>query len=149
MLQARRTQSEAKSGHELGLPKSGNGRSIEPSKKVAEALMIPPREACGENVRLPVARGRPRVSDDDGHDHERDEPAGAPLQAAAEGRGSSRRPAPSPRHTCATILLMAGKHPKYVEELLGHASMSITLDTYSHVIEGMDGGLGDAMDEAL
>jgi integrase len=44
---------------------------------------------------------------------------------------------------------MAGKHPKYVQELLGHASISITLDTYSHVIEGMDGGLGDAMDEAL
>ena len=53
------------------------------------------------------------------------------------------------RHTCATILLMAGKHPKYVQELLGHASINITLDTYSHVIEGMDGGLGDAMDEAL
>ena len=53
------------------------------------------------------------------------------------------------RHTCATILLMAGKHPKYVQELLGHANISITLDTYSHVIEGVDGGLGDAMDEAL
>jgi integrase len=53
------------------------------------------------------------------------------------------------RHTCATILLMAGKHPKYVQELLGHASISITLDTYSHVIEGMDGGLAEAMDDAL
>jgi integrase len=53
------------------------------------------------------------------------------------------------RHTCATVLLMAGKHPKYVQELLGHASISITLDTYSHVIEGMDGGLADAMDDAL
>jgi integrase len=53
------------------------------------------------------------------------------------------------RHTCATILLMAGKHPKYVQELLGHASISITLGTYSHVIEGLDGGLADAMDDAL
>ena len=53
------------------------------------------------------------------------------------------------RHTCATILLMAGKHPKYVQELLGHASIYITLDTYSHVIEGMDGGLADAMDDTL
>jgi integrase len=44
---------------------------------------------------------------------------------------------------------MAGKHPKYVQELLGHASVSITLDNYSHAIEGMDGGLGDAMDQAL
>ncbi len=53
------------------------------------------------------------------------------------------------RHTCATILLVAGKHPEYVQELLGHASISITLDTYSHVIDGMDSGLADAMDEAL
>ncbi|MEJ7842432.1 MAG: site-specific integrase [Rubrobacter sp.] len=53
------------------------------------------------------------------------------------------------RHTCATILLRAGKHPKYVQELLGHATISITLDTYSHVIEGMEGGLSDAIDEAL
>jgi integrase len=44
---------------------------------------------------------------------------------------------------------VAGKHPKYVQELLGHASTSITLDIYSHVIEGMDGGLAQAMDEAL
>ena len=45
------------------------------------------------------------------------------------------------RHTCATILLMAGKHLKCVQELLGRRNISITLDTYSHVIEGMDGGL--------
>jgi integrase len=53
------------------------------------------------------------------------------------------------RHTCATILLVAGEHPKYVQELLGHASINIILDAYSHVIEGMDGGLAGAMDEAL
>jgi integrase len=53
------------------------------------------------------------------------------------------------RHTCATLLLSRNVHPKYVQELLGHASITITLDTYSHVIEGMDGGLADAMDEAL
>jgi site-specific recombinase XerD len=44
---------------------------------------------------------------------------------------------------------VAGKHPKYVQELLGLSSISITLDTYSHVTEGMNGGLADAMDEAL
>jgi integrase len=53
------------------------------------------------------------------------------------------------RHTCATILLMAGKHPKFVQELLRHASIAITLDTYGHVIEGIDGGLADAMDDTL
>ena len=40
---------------------------------------------------------------------------------------------------------MAGKHPKFVQALLGYANISLTLDTYSHVIEGMDGGLDDAL----
>jgi integrase len=53
------------------------------------------------------------------------------------------------RHTCATILFQRGTHPKLVQQLLGHASIKITLDTYSHYIEGYDGGLGDTMDEAL
>src|ERR687897_502799 len=53
------------------------------------------------------------------------------------------------RHTCATLLLNGNVHPKYVQELLGHASISQTLDTYSHIIEGMDGGVTDAIDEAL
>ncbi len=53
------------------------------------------------------------------------------------------------RHTCATLLLARNIHPKYVQELLGHASIAQTLDTYSHVIPGMDGGTGGAIDEAL
>jgi integrase len=53
------------------------------------------------------------------------------------------------RHTCATLLLGSNVHPKYVQELLGHASIALTLDTYSHVLKGMDGGIGDAMDETL
>ncbi len=53
------------------------------------------------------------------------------------------------RHTCATLLLSRGQHPKLVQELLGHANISITLDTYSHVLPGMGDGLADAMDEAL
>src|SRR5215213_1377877 len=41
------------------------------------------------------------------------------------------------RHTCATLLLTKGVHPKIVQELLGHSSISITLDTYSHVLPNM------------
>ena len=44
---------------------------------------------------------------------------------------------------------MVGNHPNYVRSSLGHANVSITLATYSHVIESMDGGLADAMDDAL
>ncbi len=53
------------------------------------------------------------------------------------------------RHTCATILLKAGQHPKFVQELLGHANISITLDTYSHMLPGMGDKLADVMDAAL
>ena len=53
------------------------------------------------------------------------------------------------RHTCATILLVAGKHPKYVEESLVHASISITLAVHSHDIEGMDDGLADTRGHGL
>ena len=42
-----------------------------------------------------------------------------------------------------------GMHPKLVQELLGHANVSITLDTYSHVLPGMGDGFADAMDNAL
>ena len=41
------------------------------------------------------------------------------------------------RHTHATLMLGAGVHPKVVQERLGHASIQITLDTYSHVMPGM------------
>ncbi len=34
------------------------------------------------------------------------------------------------RHTCATLLLSRNVHPKYVQELLGHSSITLTLDTY-------------------
>jgi integrase len=53
------------------------------------------------------------------------------------------------RHTCATLLLGKGVHAKFVQELLGHATISITLDTYSHVLPGMGDAAAGAMDEAL
>lgn len=50
---------------------------------------------------------------------------------------------------CATLLLGKGVHPKIVSEMLGHATISITLDTYSHVIPGLGDAAADAMDDAL
>lgn len=53
------------------------------------------------------------------------------------------------RHTCASLLFQRNVHPKFVQELLGHASVAITLDTYSHMLPGMGGEAADAMSEAL
>ena len=50
------------------------------------------------------------------------------------------------RHAYATRLLERGVHPKVVSEALGHASISITLDTYSHVMPSMSQVAADAID---
>jgi hypothetical protein len=42
------------------------------------------------------------------------------------------------RHSWATLALQAGVHPKIVQERLGHSTISITLDVYSHVNPAMD-----------
>jgi integrase len=53
------------------------------------------------------------------------------------------------RHTCATLLLSKNVNPKVVSEMLGHASIAITLDTYSHVLPDMQDSAARAMEEAL
>ena len=51
------------------------------------------------------------------------------------------------RHTAATLLLLKGVHPKKVSEMLGHASITITLALYSHVLPSMHRDAATAMDE--
>lgn len=53
------------------------------------------------------------------------------------------------RHTHASILLQQGVHPKVVSERLGHSNINITLDTYSHVLPGLQQQAADTFSEAL
>ncbi len=53
------------------------------------------------------------------------------------------------RHTCATLLLTQGVHPKLVQEQLGHSEISMTLDTYSHIIGPMMDEVARTMDGLL
>ncbi len=53
------------------------------------------------------------------------------------------------RRTCATLLLTRGVHPKIVSEMLGHSSVSITLDVYTHVIPVLGDAAALAMEDAL
>ena len=53
------------------------------------------------------------------------------------------------RHTCATLLLARNVNPKIVSEMLGHATIAITLDTYSHVLPNMQDGATRALEDAL
>ncbi len=53
------------------------------------------------------------------------------------------------RHTAATIALSIGLHPKIVSEMLGHASIQITLDTYSHSLPSMQKDAAEKLDAVL
>ena len=54
------------------------------------------------------------------------------------------------RHTFATLMFPNGEHPRIVQEILGHAQITLTLDTYCHVLpsmqEGAVGRLGELLD---
>ena len=51
------------------------------------------------------------------------------------------------RHTAATLLLLMEVHPKIVQEMLGHATIAMTLDTYSHVLPSMQDDAASKMDQ--
>ncbi len=53
------------------------------------------------------------------------------------------------RHTAATLLLASGTHPKLVQELLGHSTIALTLDVYSHVTPSMHDEAANTMDRIL
>ena len=53
------------------------------------------------------------------------------------------------RHTAATLMLNAGVNPKVVSEMLGHTSVAITLDRYSHVIPTLQEDAVRRLDEVL
>lgn len=52
-------------------------------------------------------------------------------------------------HTSETLLLQQGVHPKIVQERLGHADISMTLNTYSHVLPNMQEDAALKMDDLL
>jgi len=53
------------------------------------------------------------------------------------------------RHSHATLLLKEGVHPKVVQERLGHATIGITLDTYSHVLPVLHEEAASKLDSLL
>ncbi len=53
------------------------------------------------------------------------------------------------RHTAATLLLTRGVHPKVVQDMLGHSTVTLTLDTYSHVTPTLHKEAADHMDALL
>ena len=53
------------------------------------------------------------------------------------------------RHTHATHMLAHGVHPKIAQERLGHSSVSVTIDLYSHILPGMQAEAVSRVDAAM
>ena len=151
-LSVRRTLSETRSGYVFESPKNGKGRSIRLTTPAADALNAHLRrqlaeiEKAGDLYRdqglvFPSRSGTPMNASN------LTARSFKPLLVKAQLPKSVRLH--DLRHTCATLLLSKGVHPKIVQELLGHATISITLDTYSHVLPNMQSEAVAAIESAL
>lgn len=81
-------------------------------------------------------------------------PAGCGRRPEGRGPSASRsgncRASPSTRcGTRAALLLSENVNPKIVQEMLGHATISQTMDTYSHVMPGTGDVAAEALESAL
>ena len=150
-LQVRRTLSEPKGGYIFEAPKSGKGRNIRLTQRATAALTRHRKRQLEERIRLGTLW----------RDHDLVFPSGTgtPVSGGNLNRAFKtllkRAGLPHSfrfhdlRHTCATLLLRQGVNPKFVQELLGHRDVSLTLNTYSHVLPDMGDVAASAMDEAL
>jgi integrase len=78
-----------------------------------------------------------------------DRKTGQPIIDPDTGGAKTRKVYPTfhmTRHTAATLLLMQAVHPRVVQELLGHSSIAVTMDTYSHVLPSMGAEAAVKMD---
>ena len=53
------------------------------------------------------------------------------------------------RHSCASLLVAQGVHPRVVMEILGHSTIALTMNTYSHILPAAQRQAADAMDRLL
>ena len=150
-LEVRRSLSETRGRRSFVTPKSGRGRHLRLSRRAVSALRVHRKRQLEERVRkaglwedhgliFPSEVGTPM--------------SGRNLYRAFKIR-VKRASLPQTlrfhdlRHTCATLLLRQGINPKFVQELLGHADISLTLNTYSHVLPDMGDAAAGGMDAAL
>jgi integrase len=150
-LQVRRSLSETRGRRSFEAPKSGRGRYLRLSRRAVVALRAHRKRQLEERMQkaglweehgliFPSEVGTPM--------------SGRNLYRAFKIR-VKRAALPQTlrfhdlRHTCATLLLRQGVNPKFVQELLGHADISLTLNTYSHVLPDMGDAAAGGMDAAL
>ncbi len=114
------------------ISKPGRGRSVALDAGTAAALRAHRKRQAAEKLQWLGARLRR----EDGVPYAPDYVTRAFREAVARA-GLPRIRLHDLRHTWASLALAAGVNPKVVSERLGHATVSFTLDTYSHVMPGL------------
>jgi len=150
-MRVARTLSRAKNGPRFTTPKNGKGRSIILTKGAVESLRNHRKRQIEERLKsgslwedngliFASETGMPLTQD------MVDRRSFKPLLKRAQLDDVRFHDL---RHTCDTLLLSRGVHPKFVQELLGHASIAMTLDRYSHWIPSMGDQTARAMEAIL
>ncbi len=156
-LSVRRSLKVTEDGLGFGPPKNNASRRSVPLNKTAVAALRAHRKRQNkERLRSPASQGAWRDADlvfpnrvggptDHNNLYYREY---KPLleRAGLAGEGFTFH---TLRHTFATALFQRRQHPKVVQSLLGHSSITQTMDTYSHLMDGIGGDAVDGLDEAF
>jgi len=120
---------------------------------LSPSLVLVLRQHRAEQEEQRASLGKPLTDDDFVFSH----PDGDPLDPSTISHIFSRIAQKAGyhirlhdlRHTHASLLLQAGVHPKVVQERLGHSSIRVTLDTYSHTLAGLQEAAAQRFDDLL
>jgi integrase len=147
LLQVRRTLVRAGNRLVFGEPKTARGRVVALTPRAVEGLKAhrSRQQAAGLYDADGLVFRSPRADKPVDHRHL----TYRYFRPILERAGLPRIRLHDLRHSCATLLLAGNVNPKIVQELLGHANIAITLDTYSHILPGMMAPAVDAMEDVL
>jgi integrase len=151
-LSVRRILSAAKNGPRFTTPKNNKSRTVRLTPRAAEALQVHRQRQVEEREMLAKSwrdhglvfctqLGTPLNRN---NIHSR---SFKPLVARAGLPPTVRFH--DLRYTLATLMLKSGEHPKVVQEMMGHATINISLDTYSHVLPDMQDKAADRLGTLL
>jgi integrase len=151
-LQVRRTLTTAKGGPVLSTPKTkGSRRSVKLTQSAVEALRCHLQQQLGE-IDMAGSLWEENgliFASETGEPLERRSIVKYQFKKVLKCAGLPDIRFHDLRHTCATLLLGRNVNPKIVSEMLGHATIAITLDTYSHVLPNMQDEAAKALEDAL
>ncbi len=149
-MRVARTLSRANNGPRFTTPKNGKGRSITLTKQPVEALRSHRKRQNEERLLSTLWEDNGLLfASETGTPLSRDMVDGRSFKPLLKRCGLEPVRLHDLRHTCATLLLTRAVHPKFVQELLGHSSIAMTLDRYSHWIPSMGDQTARAMEAAL